>query len=486
MSFRVAFQTFGCKLNQLETESLADEFKRKGALLVGFEDEADLYIFNTCTVTSKAEQKARRLLRSVLNGHPRAWAVVTGCYAQVEPESLAALSPEGRLIVVPGEDKADLLGLADSLAVLSAGSALTGAGPSDGLDGCIRAWLDARQAGSHYGKFSFEPESFSFHSRPSLKIEDGCDNRCAYCRVCLARGRAVSLEASEVLRRLRTLEEAGAAEAVLTGVNLSQYRSGDTDFAGLLRYLLDNTEHIALRLSSYEPDRFDPRLSAVFAEPRVRPHMHFAIQSGSDSVLARMGRRYQRDDILAACEALRRARQDPFIACDLFVGFPGETDADVEDSAALAREVGFAWIHAFQFSPRPGTRAYSMKPQVPERVAGARAAVLAELAARGRQAYIERWRGHEVRAVLERGAVPSGAPDGRLWARATSENYLKLLVSLPAGMDCHPGREVRCRIRPDTQVPALHEGTARMDIASQTDSPAIKDIGLDAAADAVN
>jgi len=471
LSFRVAFQTFGCKLNQLETESLADEFKRKGASLVSLADEADLYIFNTCTVTSKAEQKARRLIRSALAAHPGAWALVTGCYAQMEPEALAALSPEGRLVVVPGENKADLLGLADSLSEIP--------GP-DGLDACIAAWRDSSENRNRYGKFSFEPESFSFHSRPSLKIEDGCDNRCAYCRVCLARGKAVSLEAPEVLKRLKALEDAGAAEAVLTGVNLSQYRSGSLDFAGLLGYLLDNTSHIALRLSSYEPDRFDPRLMDVFSEQRVRPHMHFAIQSGSDSVLARMGRRYRRDDVLAACGALRQARRDPFIACDLIVGFPGETDEEFEDSAALAREVGFAWIHAFQFSPRPGTRAYSMKPQVPERVAGGRAAVLAELAAAGREAYIARWLGSEVSAVLERGSTGS-CPDraGRVLSRATSENYLKLLVSLPAGSDTRPGREVSCRLRmPADKNSAVFAGTASVLPAAPALPP-----GVDAFAD---
>jgi threonylcarbamoyladenosine tRNA methylthiotransferase MtaB len=502
LSFRVAFQTFGCKLNQLETESLADEFRRKGASIVALEDEAELYVLNTCTVTSKAEQKARRLIRSLLGEHPASFALVTGCYAQLESEALAALSEEGRLLVVKGEDKSSILGLADFLGE-ACGS------PAE-MPELIRRWrrdgyiahdgyvardgefsVDARGAGGSSpaapsSPFDFEPESFAFHSRPSLKIEDGCNNRCSYCRVCLARGKAVSLEAPEVLARLRRLEEAGAPEAVLAGVNLSHYESGGLNFSGLLRYLLDGTSRISLRLSSYEPDRVDAEFLEVFAEPRIRPHVHFAIQSGSDSVLARMGRAYRHDDVLASCEALRRARRDPFLACDLITGFPGETEAEFADTARLAEELGFAWIHAFPFSPRPGTKAFDMSPRVPERVSGERAAVLGELGRKGRAAYIERWLGAEVGAVLEKGPVGedeeassrprplSGALD-RLpsslsrapssLSRATSENYLKLLVALPEGDSAkfHPGNEVRCRIRP---LPA-HAGPRGIDAGAE-------------------
>jgi threonylcarbamoyladenosine tRNA methylthiotransferase MtaB len=476
LSFRVAFQTFGCKLNQLETESLADEFRRKGASIVALEDEAELYVLNTCTVTSKAEQKARRLIRSLLGEHPASFALVTGCYAQLESEALAALSEEGRLLVVKGEDKSSILGLADFLGE-ACGS------PAE-MPELIRRWRrDGYVARDEYvavgagpaapsSPFDFEPESFAFHSRPSLKIEDGCNNRCSYCRVCLARGKAVSLEAPEVLARLRRLEEAGAPEAVLAGVNLSHYESGGLNFSGLLRYLLDGTSRISLRLSSYEPDRVDPEFLEVFAEPRIRPHVHFAFQSGSDSVLARMGRAYRHDDVLASCEALRRARRDPFLACDLITGFPGETEEEFADTARLAEELGFAWIHAFPFSPRPGTRAFDMRPWVPERVSGERAAVLGELGRNGRAAYIERWLGAEVRAVLEKGPVGEDEEDSPLHlpatsslSRATSENYLKLLVALPEGDSAkfHPGNEVRCRIRP---LPA-HAGPRGIDAGAE-------------------
>jgi len=474
MDVRVAFRTLGCKLNQLESESLADAFRRAGARIGAFESEAELYVLNTCTVTSKAEQKARRLVRQALALNPEAVVLVTGCYAQMEPAAIEALGE--RAVVVPGDEKAALLGLASHLSEYWQGHGRL-------LDAVLewRLGLEGESGGQEGGgraggadRFAFRPESFSFHSRPSLKIQDGCDNRCTYCRVCLARGPSTSLPATEVLSRLRALEEAGAAEAVLTGVNLSQYRNGSLGFPGLLRLLLSGTERIALRVSSYEPDKVDEAFLAAFAEPRVRPHAHLPIQSGSDPVLARMGRAYRRDAVLAACEGLRRAKGDLFLAADLIVGFPGETDADFAQTLELAKAAGLAWIHAFPFSPRPGTKAWDMGGRVPERVAGERAAALGELARKGRAAYVERWLGAEVDAVLEsggerdeeEGALAEGAvvvggaggdaaesaslgrAQGRPARYATSANYLKLRVEgLPEALALKPGAGIRCRLK---------------------------------------
>jgi threonylcarbamoyladenosine tRNA methylthiotransferase MtaB len=447
VSYNVSFQTFGCKLNQLETESLASSFGRFGATVLSTQEaasdgrEVELHVFNTCTVTGKAEQKARHAIRSALAAHPSAVVIVTGCYAQVDEKALAGL--DGRVVVVKGEDKARLHGLAEYL-----GEEWQGHGE---LLDAIREWLDRPEPGQgHAGgaaldsRFAFSPESFAFHSRPSLKIEDGCNNRCSYCRVCLARGPALSLSPELVLERLLGLEEAGAAEVVLTGVNLSQYRSGGLDFPGLLRYLLAGSSRIALRLSSYEPDRIDAAFLEAFSEPRIRPHMHLAVQSGSDAVLAAMGRHYGGRRVIEACEAMKKAKGDPFLAADFIAGFPGESEADFTATLEVAKASGFAWIHAFPFSARPGTPAYSLRPKVPERVAGERVASLTALAIAGRSAYASRWVGAEVEAVVER-------PDGEA-SRATSENYLRLELrgglcprATPPGLVL-PGQAIRCRI----------------------------------------
>jgi threonylcarbamoyladenosine tRNA methylthiotransferase MtaB len=436
MPLKVAFHTLGCKLNQLETESFASAFVREGATVLPLDADdgtADFVVVNTCTVTGKAEQKARRIVRRALADNPAAAALVTGCYAQVEAAALAAL--DERVLVLPGEGKEALLGLPAWLGA-------RGGGDAD-LLAELREWLASVAPGRGFpaggkGRFAYDPEAFAFHSRPALKIQDGCDNACAYCRVRIARGRSASLASAEALARARALEAAGRSEIVLTGVNLSHYRDGKLDFPALLKYLVSGTENIAFRISSYEPDRVDEAFLEAFADPRVRPHVHLAAQSGSDSVLDGMGRRYGRADIASAVEALRRARRDPFIAADIIAGFPGETEADAASTLELARRCEFAWIHAFPFSPRPGTKAASMPGRVPERSAGERVKALLEVGRRGRSAYVERWIGAEVPAVLE----------GKSWDRAvgaTSENYLKLEVrGLPPGT--RSGQAVLCRL----------------------------------------
>ena len=433
---RVAFQTLGCKLNQLETESVADRFLATGAKIVPFHEEADLYVVNTCTVTSKAEQKARHDIRAALAKVPHAVVVATGCYAQMEPGALAALGE--RVIVIPGDLKASLLALAEwlsenwqghgellhavqewqeeiqSAAGMAAAAAVAGtplaAGTSLGaLVGAQSAPVNASSVpGTSLGalptdRFAFNPERFAMHSRPALKIQDGCNNRCAYCRVCLARGPSVSLPAQEALARVRKLEQAGKAEVVLTGVNLAQYRDSalGLDFSGLLAFLIQGTERINFRISSYEPERIDDAFLAVFANTRVRPHMHLSVQSGCTETLRRMARPYSAARVRRAVLDLRASRHDPFLAADIIAGFPGETDAEFEQTFSLLSELDFAWIHAFPFSPRPGTRAADMKPRIPERIAGERIARLIALAHSGKQSYIERWIGREVEMVVE-------------------------------------------------------------------------------------
>lgn len=438
MELSVAFHTLGCKLNQLETESLADSFRRGGAaILRGAADEAaDIVVVNTCTVTGKAEQKARHLVRLSLSRNPEAIVLVTGCYAQVEPEVLASLHE--RALVIPGDEKARLLELATFLSE-------EWQGHGDILD-AVRGWKRSLEApiGAARGAadpFAFRPEEFAFHSRPSLKIEDGCDNRCSYCRVCIARGPSRSLAATEVLARLRSLEAAGKAEVVLAGVNLFQYRDGNLRLPGLLRLLLEGTESIAIRLSSYEPEGVDADFLDVFAHPRLRPHVHLPVQSGSDAVLRRMARAYRREKVVSACETLRRVKGDLFIAADLITGFPGEDEKDFADTLDLARRCEFAWIHAFPFSARPGTAAWDMVPKVPERVAGERLRLLGELARSGRVAYVARQAGLEVEAVME-GSRPVDS-DGN--GHATSANYLKLRVEgLPVGLS--GGKAIRCML----------------------------------------
>jgi threonylcarbamoyladenosine tRNA methylthiotransferase MtaB len=447
--FSIALQTLGCKLNQFESESIAGAFKREGFTLVsGEEGGTDIFLVNTCTVTSKAEQKARRIIRKILKENPGACVIVTGCYAQVEAEAVAGLMDhekdapayQKRLFVVPGNHKSSLLDLPKFFAGLgnTAGSAA----------GALEQWTRGLDISSPQDRFRFNPEVFFSHSRAFLKIQDGCDNRCSYCRVTLARGASVSLAAERALSRLRALEAAGFGEAVLTGINICQYRDGALDLGGLLEYLLGQTEAIALRVSSVEPENITGDLVKVLGHPRIRPHFHLSVQSGSPQILKKMGRTYSPELIEEGVALLRSVKGDPFFACDIITGFPGETGGEFEKTYELCRRVGFSWIHAFPYSPRPGTAAYHFTGPVREGEAISRVKALMDLARQGRRDYIRRWVGKKVEAIIE-GTSPGNEIHNKQspYTPALSDNYLRLLLppgELPAP---RPGKAVPCKIR---------------------------------------
>ncbi|MDR2617294.1 MAG: tRNA (N(6)-L-threonylcarbamoyladenosine(37)-C(2))-methylthiotransferase MtaB [Treponema sp.] len=441
-----ALYTLGCKLNQLESESIADAFRKEGFLVVPLGEDAperpDILVINTCTVTSHSEQKARRAIRKALRDYPESALIVTGCYAQLEAEALEALeaweeSPAGkRLFVIPGENKDRILDLPRFLT----GNMSLGIPVKD----LVRDFAAPVPEGGceSAGSFRFSPADFSFHSRAFLKIQDGCDNRCAYCRVSIARGKSRSLGAKEVLAGLKALEEKGYGEAVLTGVNISQYRDPQKrDLGGLLEYLLNETASIRLRLSSIEPGIFDPLFIRAVSHERVQPHFHLSLQSGSASVLARMGRSYTPAEAGEGISLLRAAKNDPFLACDIIAGFPGESQEEFEKTFEFCRETGFAWIHAFPFSRRPGTAAWNFTDLVNEKEAGLRVERLGGLALEGRKRYVRRWLGKETEVIPE---ADQGKSPG--FAAGVSANYLKILIRLKGMPRPEAGKILRCRI----------------------------------------
>ncbi|MGC9311516.1 MAG: tRNA (N(6)-L-threonylcarbamoyladenosine(37)-C(2))-methylthiotransferase MtaB [Sediminispirochaetaceae bacterium] len=430
---RVAFYTLGCKLNQSESEALASSFKSRGFFVRRHDEDADIFIVNTCTVTSKAEQKARRIIRHLARRNPQSAVIVTGCYAQLDAPVLRDLAPN---VVVLGHDrKYQLLGLAECVEAELAGGPIgspDSAGSTDitsAVRGCIDRFL-GEKADSH-GIFRFDADTYSFHSRAFLKIQDGCDHQCAYCRVRLARGASVSLPPDDVIARAEHLARSGYRELVLTGVNVTAYQDpADRRFRlpQMIRRLLDQTGPIAscrIRLSSLEPEMISDDLLEAVADPRICAHFHIPVQSGSDRILKAVYRPYTADRVRAVVEGLRRAKDDPFLAADVIVGLPGETDDDFESTRSLIEELGFAALHVFPFSPRPGTELYRARHRVPERIAGERAAVLRDLAGRLHDEYAVRWIGREVEVLPEEPVVIEGK---KFWS-CLSGNYLR--VDLP-------------------------------------------------------
>jgi threonylcarbamoyladenosine tRNA methylthiotransferase MtaB len=431
----------------LESEAIADSFKKAGFRFVPWDSslqEPRILIVNTCTVTSKADQKARRMIRKLLRDNPESCVIVIGCYAQLDTEEIMSLGADGgRLFVFGGGEgaaaaKSVLLGLPEYL--------LDAIIPDKPLPFLIESWMKKISSGiKNDSLFDFKPDDFSFHSRAYMKIQDGCDNNCAYCRVRLARGRSVSLKSGAVLERLRAFEAKGCPETFITGVNITQYRDNDAGIglAELLEMLLDGTSAIALRLSSLEPECIDTQLASTLGHPRIRPHFHLSVQSGSDAILKSMRRVYNMQTVEKAIALLRSAKDNPFLACDIITGFPGETETEFAATLGFCEKTQFAWIHAFPYSRRTGTEAFSFGDPVRDIDKTRRVEALTALAIRGKREYAKAWLGKELFAVVEKAPSGAKAPCFARQCKAVSENYLKLLVNCNGEIP-PPGSSIRC------------------------------------------
>lgn len=426
----IHFETLGCKLNQIESESIAKSFVDFGFSCSMESITAKktvckntfLCIVNTCTVTSKAEQKARRIIRLLLEKFPKSCIIVTGCYAEVESKVIEEIHP--RIAVLRGTAKD---ALADYPKLIFEYFSQTNIYNLTDFVQFLK--INISKISLTHSTFRLSTDSFIHHSRASIKIQDGCGNNCSYCRIHIARGKPVSLPAEEVITRVLQLEDANQKEVVLTGVNLSQYRSKYVenteekiiDFAGLLKILLEKTSKINFRISSLYPDRVDSQLTPILAHERVCPHFHLSVQSGSNTVLKNMNRSYKRDTILEAVQNLRKVKPNCFIACDVIVGFPGETEEDFEDTINMCKQNDFTWIHVFPFSPRPGTEAYLMKNKVPESIAKDRVKILTNVGKENKKRYLTNMIGKEVSAIVEKRRQPN--------IRAVTENFIHTIIT---------------------------------------------------------
>ena len=393
-SLPVAIRTLGCKVNRAESEMLAAALLGRGVELAE-EDMAAVVVVNTCTVTGEADAKARKAVRRALGAARRPVVVVTGCLAALDRAGLESL---GERVVVE----------VDKDALARRVWTLAGAGEDD---------VPAR-ATSRAGE--------AFRTRATLKIEDGCDNFCAYCIVPHARGGPRATPLDELVARAASLAEAGVRELVLTGINLGRYRDGATgaDLPTLVGALAA-TGVERIRLSSIEPPDLTARLLGVLAEtPSACAHVHVPLQSGSDAVLARMRRRYTAEEYAARVEAAREALPGLALTTDVLVGFPGETDADAAVTREYCERIGFAKLHVFRYSRRGGTPAAEMPGQVPAPVSASRAQALRdlgeELAARDARDRL----GDRAEALIERITRARGGSPTR--ADGTTREYVKV------------------------------------------------------------
>ena len=438
----VHFETLGCRLNQIETEGAAEFFSKNNWRVqmrpCSAKGQADksvcLCVLNTCAVTGKAEQKGRRTINLLLKKFPAAAVIVTGCYAELSQAQIAAM--DARVVVLPGKAKSALANVPEYLEQkrFQQAELLAAALRACFAQKASQASKTAAPQKFAVEPFALNPKTFFAHSRASIKIQDGCDNNCSYCAIHLARGKSVSIPAELALERVAALEEAGQSELVLTGVNIGQYRGEwngkPLDLVGLLELILARTKSVAVRFSSVYPETVSERFAAVIKDSRVRPHFHISVQSGSDAVLKRMNRSYKREAVLEACRRLKEAKQNPFLACDIITGFPGETEADFELTLSLMKEAGFVKAHAFPFSPRPGTAAADLAPKIPERIKDERVAALNEYSARAKIAYIKSFVGSVRPAVAESAHGSASVPQGKKLVRAVTDNFIHAEILL--------------------------------------------------------
>ena len=427
--------TLGCRVNQCESEAIAQSFADRGHTILNSHGNADLIIVNTCTVTSKAEQKARREIRLFSKSAP---VLVTGCYAQVNPAEIEGLA--GNVVVFPLMRKPELLGLAQFMDNGNSTDILT----------TIREFAKERRRG--YGSlFDFAPSEFSYHSRSYLKIQDGCDNNCGFCRVHIARGPSDSLDSDIVVKRALEIEKKGYHEIVLTGVNLTMYDHTGKGLGGLLQKLLKEIgPDMRFRLSSLEPDHIDDLLLEQLQDHRMQPYFHIPIQSAADKVIRRINRKYDSSHLEYVITQLRRIKDDPFLACDIITGLPGEGPDEFETTRSFLERHGFALMHVFPFSPRPDTALADARDRAPESVRDERALILRNLSARLNRTYVERQVGKEAELILE------GRRIGK-WHGITG-NYLKVDVS-GAPDTASVGDLLKVKVVSPTKAEVLPEGT---------------------------
>jgi threonylcarbamoyladenosine tRNA methylthiotransferase MtaB len=375
---KVAFKTLGCRLNQYETDALAAQFKGNGYEVSEQEQDADVVVVNTCTVTNQSNQKSRYVISHAGRINPDARMVITGCMAESHADQLQKKFPHATVINNKGKS-----GIFHSV------DALVKTGKADLSD-------------KDYDLFSYQSFTEMFHTRSLVKIQDGCDNFCTFCIIPFVRGRAVSRPVEQVLQNVREVVAKGAKEIVLTGVNISRYESEGVKFSGLVDKILNLEGDFRVRISSIEPDRFDDHFFTLIGHPKLAPHLHLCLQSGSERILLQMRRMYTVKDFLEIVDRVRAIDPKFNFTTDVIVGFPGETEEEFEETMSVARRVGFGHMHIFKYSVRQNTRAQRMADHIPDKIKTERSKRMHALAEELTAAYRTPFDNTEQRIIVEK------------------------------------------------------------------------------------
>jgi len=408
MTMKAAFYTLGCKVNQYETEAMKENFRSMGYEIV--EDAAgyaDVYVINTCTVTSLADRKSRQYIRRARKNNPSAVLAVTGCYAQMDPAGISAI--EGVDIIAGTNEK-------DSLPLYVRDHIKTGR---------MQIHCHSREE-LHVYKETGPVMSTESRTRAYIKIQEGCDRFCSYCIVPYARGTIRSRQLEDIKKEAEKLVLSGFSEIVLTGINTALYSAGngEPDIEPVIRMLEDMPGDFRVRLSSLEPTVINTGyVKRLFRYERLCRHMHLSVQSGSDRVLSAMNRNYTRKDFLEIVAVLREF--DPLygITTDMIAGFPGETEDDLEDSLSMIREAEFSRVHVFRYSKRSGTAAAAMSDQISPEIKAERSDRLAEAGEKAAETFFRKNTGTIQKVLPEEYDEKEGAVCG--YSSNYIRNYIK-------------------------------------------------------------
>jgi threonylcarbamoyladenosine tRNA methylthiotransferase MtaB len=425
---RVAIHTLGCKVNQFESACLLERFQSQGWETVSFKEQADLYIINSCAVTAEAQRQSAQMVRKVVRDHPESQVIAAGCAGQLFPEVFEK---------IPGLDY--IVGHFNKLQIPELVSSPENARPSQ----TILLPQAEQPIEAHFPLPGNKTRTF-------LRIQDGCNAHCSYCLVPRARGLSRSLPLAEVISGVAFLNRQEVKELVLTGIHLGQYGadlSPAVTLVSLLEILLQTHPHLYFRISSLEPQEVTPALIDLFDKfPNLCPHLHIPLQAGDDFILQKMNRTYSVDFYRRMIQTIHRRIPLAAIGADLIVGFPGEGEAQFQETLNFLSETPLSYLHIFPFSPRPGTPAAGFPDPVPEKIKKERLQIIRAMDRQKREAFFRQCQGQDFSALVLQQAKEKG------WTSVLTGNYLT--VSIPG----HFKKNERIRIRLKTLDPAGLKG----------------------------
>lgn len=399
----IAFKTLGCRLNQYETDALASTFQNNDYKLVDFETKADIYVINSCTITHQSDHKSRNFINQAHRRNKNSVLVVTGCMANNAKEELE--NRDEIDYVLENDNKSALFSLIETH-----------------FKGELKhpSQLDK-------DLFAYGATEKGFHTRSMIKIQDGCDNFCTFCIIPFVRGRAKSRPFQAIIDNVKAVIEQGAKEVVITGVNIGRYKFETYQFDDLVEAILNLDGDFRLRISSLEPDGFGDRFLSLMSHPKMTPHLHLCLQSGSESVLLRMHRMYSIKTFKATVDKVRAIRPDFNFTTDIIIGFPGESESDFANSCKMIQNLQFGHVHAFKYSIRKGTKAEKMSDQVPEKIKTERSEILRGIANESKLAYRNKFIGCIQRVLVEsiNGNIAKGYGEHYIPVQFEAENLKK-------------------------------------------------------------